>query len=219
MPVQTTHEMDFSWCVYTDTGIEIPNTRRRSDADPVGPETCRAAVQASFRQECVVDPDKNCHTFLSKDCVRCSETQLGLPMICAHKFTPDATTDDRHRGVCKVHVLVKPEDQAVIDQVNANFQDGFDAALTDILASCDPTGHPLSVLCDYDISFAQDPQGKGAGVTDDYCNPTCRKLSQQALDLCRGKLLPEVQSQIETHLAQCAADEHIEAAVAETAGL
>ena len=59
-------------------------------------------------------------------------------MVCAYKWSIDKTSEEQsHRGVCKIdaHLIDRsPEDQAIIDQANQNFQNGVDAFDHDTLA-------------------------------------------------------------------------------------
>lgn len=123
-----------SWCVYTDTGIEIPGTRV-TGGEVLTPPMCRNHAAAAWTDECIVNPDNNCDSYLSADCPRCAEKILRTPMVCAYKWSIDKTSEEQsHRGVCKIDAHLSPEDQAIIDQANQNFQNGVDAFDHDILA-------------------------------------------------------------------------------------
>ena len=121
-----------SWCVYTDTGIEIPGTRVTG---MLTPPICRNHAAAAWTDECIVNPDVNCDSYLSADCPRCAEKIFGTPMVCASKWSVDKTLEEHsHRGVCKIDAHLSPEDQAIIDQATQNVQNGADAFDHDILA-------------------------------------------------------------------------------------
>ena len=121
-----------SWCVYTDTGIEIPGTRVTG---MLTPPICRNHAAAAWTDECIVNPDVNCDSYLSADCPRCAEKIFGTPMVCAFKWSVDKTSEEQsHRGVCKIDAHLSPEDQAIIDQATQNVQNGADAFDHDILA-------------------------------------------------------------------------------------
>ena len=133
MPVQNSVSLiGSSWCVYTDTGIEIPGTRVTG---MLTPPICRNHAAAAWTDECIVNPDVNCDSYLSADCPRCAEKIFGTPMVCASKWSVDKTSEEHsHRGVCKIDARLNPEDQAIIDKFNQDFQNGSDAFNHDILA-------------------------------------------------------------------------------------
>ena len=133
MPVQNSVSLfGSSWCVYTDTGIEIPGTRVTG---MLTPPICRNHAAAAWTDECIVNPDVNCDSYLSADCPRCAEKIFGTPMVCASKWSVDKTLEEHsHRGVCKIDARLNPEDQAIIDKFNQDFQNGSDAFNHDILA-------------------------------------------------------------------------------------
>jgi hypothetical protein len=196
MPVQCVVETGECYCAYSDTGKELPNTRRNQQIDGgiLTPETCLSVASVSFAEVCVPYGDACPRGFVSEKCPHCDEAAMtgssaGTKLVCTINGAEQAKTSGEVKGLCKLGVpssvptgILSPADQAVIDKFNADFVSGVARFQDDLLRQC--SVHNLQLLCDDEIGAAKmmDPAV--------FCVSHCLDWCLTTLDYCSAGQLP-----------------------------